>query len=123
MRTAFYFYMGSCSLHVAALIRIRPSTYHEYSPLQLVFGQEPNIFHLRIFGCAVYVLIALPQHTKMGSQRRLGIYIGYESPSIIRYLEPKTGDIFTARFADCHFNEVIFPTLREEKKQLKKEII
>ena len=44
----------------------------------------------------------------MGSQRRLGIYAGYDSPSIIRYLEPLTGDVFTARFIDCHFNESIF---------------
>ena len=56
---------GHAVLHAAALIRIRPSAYHEYSPLQLAFGQELNIFHLRIFGCAVYVPIAPPQRTKM----------------------------------------------------------
>ena len=56
---------GHAVLHAAALIRIRPSAYHEYSSLQLAFGQEPNIPHLRIFGCAVYVPIALPQCTKM----------------------------------------------------------
>jgi len=107
---------GHAILHAAALIRIRPSVYHEYSPLQLAFSHEPNIFHLKIFGCAVYVPIAPPQRTKMGPQRRLGIYVGYESPSIIRYLEPKTGDVFTARFADCNFNEAIFPLLGEENK-------
>ncbi|KAL0396683.1 UNVERIFIED_CONTAM: hypothetical protein Scaly_0116700 [Sesamum calycinum] len=32
----------------------------------------------------------------MGPQRRLGIYVGFESPSIIKYLEPMTGDQFTA---------------------------
>ena len=58
----------------------------------------------------------------MGPQRRLRIYVVYDSPSIIRYFEPKTGDVFTARFADCHFNEAIFPALGGEKKQLKKEI-
>jgi hypothetical protein len=41
----------------------------------------------------------------MGPHRKLGIYIGYSSPSIIKYLEPLTGDLFTARFADCIFNE------------------
>ena len=74
-------------LHVAVLIRIKPTAYHEYSPLQLAFGKEQNIFHLRIFGCAVCVPIAPSQRTKMGSQRKLRIYVGYESPSIIRYLE------------------------------------
>jgi len=65
--------------------------------LQLAFGQPLNIFHFHIFGCAVYVPIAPPQRTKMGPQRRLEIYIGFDSPSI-RYIEPLTGDIFKARF-------------------------
>lgn len=102
---------GHAILHAASLVRIRPSSIHQYSPLQLVFGQQPNISHLKIFGCAVYVSISPPQRTKMGHQRRLGIYIGFDSPSIIRYLEPSTGDMFLARFADCHFNETVFPPL------------
>ena len=31
--------------------------------------------------------------------------------SIIRFLKPLTGDHFTASFADCHFDETIFPSL------------
>ena len=58
----------------------------------------------------------------MGPQRRLGIYVGYDSPSIIKYLEPSTGDLFTARFADSHFDESIFPTLGGERKKLEKDI-
>ena len=34
---------GNAILYVAALIRIRSSAYHEYSPLQLAFGQKSNI--------------------------------------------------------------------------------
>ena len=63
----------------------------------------------------MYVPIAPPQRTKMGPQRRLGIYVGYDSPSIINYIEPMTGDMFKARFADCHFNEAIFPALGGDK--------
>ncbi|KAK2376223.1 putative mitochondrial protein [Trifolium repens] len=113
---------GHAILHAASLIRIRPTSYNNSSPLKLVFGQEPNISHLRIFGCVVYVPIYPPQRTKMGPHRRLGIYVGYESPSIIKYLEPTNGDLFTARFADCHFDESNFPTLGGENKQLEKEI-
>ena len=51
----------------------------------------------------------------MVPQRRLGIYIGFDPPSIIRYLEPLTGDVFRARFAYCHFNEIVFPPLGGEK--------
>ena len=62
----------------------------------------------------------------MGPQRRLGIYVGYNSPSIIRYLKPLMGDLFTARFADCHFDEENFPSMEnpkasKEEKQKKKD--
>ena len=88
----------------------------------MVFDKEPDISHLRIFECAVYVPIAPPKRTKMGPQRRLGIHIGYESPSIIKYLEPSMGDMLTTRFADCHFDESNFPTTGGENKQLNREI-
>jgi hypothetical protein len=113
---------GHTILHAAALIRIKPTTYHKFSPLQSVFGHEPNISHLRIFGYVVYVPIYPPQRTKMGPQKRLRIYIGFESLSIIKYLESLTGDSFTTRFTDCHFDETMFPALGEEIKQLDKYI-
>ena len=109
---------GHAILHAAALIRLRPTADHKYSPLQLVSGREPNLSHLKVFGCAIYVLISPPQRTKMGPQRRLRIYIGFNSPSIIKYLEPLTGNVFTARFADCQFDETIFPILGGEKEKL-----
>ena len=59
---------GHAIMHAATLVRIRPTTYHEYSHSQLVLGKQPNISHLRIFGCAVYVPIAPTQRTKMGLQ-------------------------------------------------------
>ena len=45
----------------------------------------------------------------------LGIYVGFHSTSIIQYLEPLTGNLFTARFANCHFNEYVFPPLGGDK--------
>ena len=105
-------------MHAANLVNIRPTAYHEYSPFQLVLGKPPNISHIRIFGCAIYVPIAPTHRTKMGPQSRLGIYVGYDFPSIIRYLEPSTGDVFTTLFPDCHFNKNIFPPLGEEKSVL-----
>ncbi|CAA0805913.1 Unknown protein, partial [Striga hermonthica] len=113
---------GHAILHTDDLIRIRPGAHHTYSLLQLAYGREPNIAHIRVFGCVVYVPIAPPQRTKMGPQRRLGIYVGYESPSIIKYLEPKTGDVFTARFDDCHFNEELFPTLGGNERSIERNI-
>ncbi|XP_074326895.1 uncharacterized protein LOC141664839 [Apium graveolens] len=106
---------GHVILHAANIIRIRPTSYNQYSPLQLVLGQVPNISHFKIFGSAVYVSIAPPQRSKMGAQRRVGIYVGFDSKSIIRYLEPLTGDLFTARYADCHLDESMFPPLGGDK--------
>ncbi|GJY14066.1 retrovirus-related pol polyprotein from transposon TNT 1-94, partial [Tanacetum coccineum] len=112
---------GHAILHAAVLIRLRPSASYKYSPLQLVSGREPSLSHLKVFDCGVYVPISPPQRTKMGPQRRLGIYIGFNSPSIIKYLEPLTGDVFTAHFADCQFNETMFPILGGENKKLDKQ--
>jgi hypothetical protein len=35
---------GHAILHAASLVRIRPTSYQKYTPLQLAFGQPPNIF-------------------------------------------------------------------------------
>ena len=44
---------GHAILHAAALVHIKQTSYHKFSSLELAFGQEPNISHFRIFGCAV----------------------------------------------------------------------
>jgi len=51
----------------------------------------------------------------MHPQCRKGIYVGYESPSIICFLEPFAGDFFTAQFVDYHFDETVFSPLGEDK--------
>ena len=71
------------------LVRLKPTATQPHSPLQLVTGYEPNVSHLCLFGRAIYV--------------------GYDSPSIISYLEPLTGDLFTVHFSDCHFDETVCP--------------
>ena len=106
---------GHALLHAGNLIRLRLIGDHDFSPLQIVSGTQPNISHLRVFVCAVYVPIPPKQRSKMGSQRRLGIYIGFLSASIIHYLEPLTGNLFTVRFVDCHFDESFLPPLGEDK--------
>ena len=51
---------GHVILHAASLVHIKPTAYHKYSTLQLVFGQQPNIFYFHILGCTVYVPISPP---------------------------------------------------------------
>ena len=60
------------------------------------------------FGCAICIPIVPPQRTKIGPQRRMKIYAGFECPLLIKYVKPMTVDLFNVRFAYCHFNETIF---------------
>ena len=60
---------GHSILHSAELIQLRLSAYHNYSPLRLAFGQEPDVSHIRVFGYVVYVPIAPPQRTKWAHDR------------------------------------------------------
>lgn len=102
---------GHAVLHASELIRYRPSSHLKHSPHQLLTGFVPDVSHLRVFGCAVYVPIPSPKRTKFGPRRQLAIYVGFQSPSIIRYLDPTTGSLFTAKLADCVFQETQFPTI------------
>lgn len=102
---------GHAVLHAGDLIRYRPSAENQLSPYELVNGFAPQVSHLRTFGCAVYVPIPPHLRTKMGPRRQLGIYVGFQSPSIIRYLSPETGDLFTAHITMCMFDETLFPKL------------
>ena len=106
---------GDAIIHAAHLIHFRPTDNPNLSPLRLAKGYHPNISHLGIFGCAVYVPIAPTHRPKLGPQRRLGIYVGFQSASIINYIEPLMGEVFTARFADCHFDKNLFPPLGGDK--------
>ena len=107
--------MGHAIIHAVNLIRLRPTANQNLSPLQLVLGYQPNISHLHVFGFAVYIPLAPTHRTKLGPQRRFGIYVGFQYSSIINHIEPLIGEVFTARFAYCHFNEDVFPPLRGEK--------
>ena len=58
-----------------------------------------------MFVCCVYVPISPPKGTVIGHQERLRVYVGYDFPSIIKYLELPIGDLFIVRLFDCHFDE------------------
>ena len=53
----------------------------------------------------------------MSLQKKLS-YVEFEFTSIIRYLEPLTGNVFTTQVP----LETIFPTLREELRSWKKKL-
>jgi hypothetical protein len=102
---------GHVVLYATGLIQLRPTAYHSTFPLYLVCGNALNISHLRKYGCTVYASISALKHTSIGPHRILGVYVGYHSLSIIKYLEQLIGDLFTARYADYILNEDHFPAL------------
>jgi hypothetical protein len=50
----------------------------------------------------------------MGPHRKMVIYVGYHSLSIIKYLKLMPRDLFLAWYADCIFNKDHFSKLGEE---------
>ena len=51
-------------------------------------------------------MFALLYRTKMGSQRKLGIYVGYDSLYIVKYIEIQIRDVFKAQFVEYQFDNV-----------------
>ena len=49
--------------------------------------------------------------------------LGLKHPRLLDILNLLTGDVFTARFADCQFNEVVFSTLGKKEKESKRDIL
>jgi hypothetical protein len=107
---------GHVVLHAADLIQLQSTAYHSTSSLYLVRGNAPRISHLRKLGCTVYASISPPKCTSMGPHRKLGIYVGYHSLLIIKYLEPLSLDLFIAWCADCIFSEDHFSILGGDYK-------
>ena len=102
---------GHAVLHAASLLKLRPTLLNTQTPQELLSGRAPDISHLRVFGCQVWVPIPDPHRHTIGAHRQEGVYVGFDSPSIIRYLDPLTTNLYKARFLNCRFIETRFPTL------------
>lgn len=68
--------------------------------------------HLQIFGCEVWITVADPKIKSMEPHRIKGIYLGFDSPVIIRYKLYDRDDVYKARFQNCKFIETCFPGSR-----------
>ena len=45
------------------------------------FGKKPEVSHLRIFGCRVYIHVPKEKITKLDPSRKKGIFVGYSESS------------------------------------------
>lgn len=102
---------GHAILHANDLLNRHPLANGTESPAYLEMGHAPNVSHLRRFGCAILHPIPPTKRTKMGPQRAMGIYVGFQSPAIAKYLDPVNGNLFHTKFTDCIFLENSFPPL------------
>ena len=89
---------GHAILHVASLFWLRPTLLNSNSLQELLTGHVPNIAHLQTFGCRVWAPRPKSQRKTISTHHEEGVYIGFDSPSIIRYLIPSTRTLLCARF-------------------------
>ena len=104
-------FWGHALLHAAALLRLRPTLLNHLTSFELLAGMPPNSSHLRVFGCQVWISVAEPNRKTIGTHRFEAIYLGFDSPNIIRYMDIGNGNILKARFVNCKFVKNVFPKL------------
>ena len=51
------------------------------TPEEVFFDKKPEVSHLRIFGCPVYIHIPQEKRTKLDPSGKKGIFVGYSERS------------------------------------------
>ena len=100
---------GHAILHAIVLLRLCPTLLNPITSQELLTSRTPNISHLRIFGCQVWVPRPEPLRRTISAHREEGVYMGFDSPSILKYFVPSTGALLKARFQNYVFEENVFP--------------
>ncbi|GKA67326.1 disease resistance CC-NBS-LRR class family protein [Tanacetum coccineum] len=114
------------STAAAGYSRIKgPSASHYVFSTPMVSGREPSWFHLKVFGCGRLSYHIPPQRYNRWASKRLGNLCWFVIlPSIIKYLDTiKLEDVFYNSFADCQFDETMFPILEEKIKVTTSKIL
>ena len=74
------------------------------TPYELVTGKQPNLKHLRLFGCKAYAHIKhIPRKQKLAERAHIGFLVGYDSTNIFRIWIPLKRKIIRTR--DILFDE------------------
>jgi hypothetical protein len=74
--------MWAYAIQVAATLRnYMPSNGCASTPYELMFGKQPNVERLRVFGCAVTVHIPTKKRHKLSNTSMQGVFIGYAKNS------------------------------------------
>jgi hypothetical protein len=51
------------------------------TPEEVFTGKKPEVSHLRIFGCPVYIHVPKEKRTKLEPSRKKGTFVGYSETS------------------------------------------
>ena len=57
--------------------RLSHSSLEFKTPREMYTGKKPEVSHLKIFGCLLYVHIPKEKRTKMDPSGKKGIFVGY----------------------------------------------
>ena len=110
---------GPAILHGGDLYNLWPHTHNSGEcPDAVYYGHPPRVMHHRVFGCKVNVPIY--KRVRRGALTTLmksRIYIGSHSRSIVKAIDPVTGNIGFHRFDDAQFFEDQFPELGSLKHE------
>ena len=108
-------FWGHALLHTATLLQLCPTLLNVNSSHELLIRRIPNVSHLRIFGCKVWALRPKPQRKTIAAHRKEEIYVGFDFPSILRYIIHTTGALLCTHFQNYVFKETIFPRINSPK--------
>jgi hypothetical protein len=53
----------------------------EKTPEEIFLGIKPEVGHLRIFGCPMYIHVPKEKRTKMEPSSKKGVFVGYSENS------------------------------------------
>ncbi|TPX48626.1 DNA-directed DNA polymerase [Chytriomyces confervae] len=105
-------YWGYAMTHAADIINVLPVlSANINSPEESISGIRPRVSHFQPFGSAVYYHLEKMDRTSPAAPRRNeAIYLGADSPSIVKLLDIQSGRVIRHRFKDCDFRHNLYPS-------------
>jgi hypothetical protein len=92
---------------------------NDKTPEEVFSGIKPEVGHLRIFGCSVYIHVPKEKRTKMEPSGKKGVFVGYsENSKAYRIYVPGQRQIEVSRDVTFH-EEAAFKKSRELQQESK----
>jgi hypothetical protein len=89
----------------------------DMTPREVFSGIKPEVGHLRIFGCPVYIHVPKEKRTKMEPSGKKGVFVGYsEKSKAYRIYVPGERTIEVSRHVTIH-EEAAFKKSRELQQE------